>query len=156
MGDEALTFSQSYPEILEPFVSETHFRDLINHVNATLIRAFSPWRPRAWFDAGMGLLTGWLWDDLGAPAVKRELAELENWIIRWNKNAEKADGVEVIPLRRTAYLSLDIQIPDDGSFAEADLLEAERQSTVRDKVSCTVREPEQSSEHVQWPDQWQL
>ena len=47
------------------------------------------------------------------------------WIEKWNKDVEHAKGVEVIPLRRTAYLSVDIQIPDDGSFAEAELVDVE-------------------------------
>ena len=111
-GDLAPAFSNLYPEILDPALPEEQFRTLIRHVNTSLLESFSPWRKRAWFDAGMGLLTGWLWDDFGLTGAKRELRALETWIERWNADVGEPEGVQIIPLRRTAYLSLDVQIPD--------------------------------------------
>jgi hypothetical protein len=42
----------------------------------------------------------------------RQLAELERWIEDWNQNVGAKEAVKIIPLRRTGYLTLDIQIPD--------------------------------------------
>jgi len=111
-GDLAPAFSTLYPEILDPALPEQPFRDLVQFINKRLLDAFSPWTVRNWFDAGMGLLTGWLWDDMGATGAKKKLSKLEEWIVRWNKEVGGAEGVKVIPLQRTAYLCLDIQIPD--------------------------------------------
>lgn len=70
-------------------------------------------------DAALGVLTGWLWEDAGFSKVKRECKSVETFLEMWNGkrslNAEKdedAELVRVIPLRRTGYLCLDIQIPD--------------------------------------------
>lgn len=112
VGDAAPTFSDTYPEVLDGYLSEDRFRVLITHLNTGLIRIFDTSRPRAWVDAALGLLTGWLWDDLGLTGAKRELATLESWLDTWNADNAATDGAQVIPLRRTAYLCLDIQIPD--------------------------------------------
>lgn len=112
VGDLAPTFSNIYPEILEPWVSDTDFRELIQNVNARLMKAFHPGGWRAWLDATLGLLTGWIWEDLGFSAIKMGLRDTEMWIERWNgregKIAEGGDGdiAKVVPLRRTGYLSV--------------------------------------------------
>ncbi|KAI9877512.1 MAG: hypothetical protein M1830_003708 [Pleopsidium flavum] len=111
-GDRAPTFSNLYPEILEPVLPEQEFRTIVRHVNEELIQAFDPWSWRNWLDALLGLLTGWLWEDLGLTAVKRRLKAVENWLEEWNTKVGERDGVRVVGLRRTGYLSLDIQIPD--------------------------------------------
>ena len=33
----------------------------------------------------LGLVTGWLWDDLGQTGVKKSLARLEQWLEDWNQ-----------------------------------------------------------------------
>ncbi|KAH8724722.1 Golgin subfamily A member 7/ERF4 family-domain-containing protein, partial [Phaeosphaeriaceae sp. PMI808] len=111
-GDLAPTFANLYPEILDPLVSEDDFRDLVKKINDTLIDAFDPFAFRAWLDAAMGIATFWLWDDVGLTGVKRKLAELESWIDNWNRTIGVKEAVSIIPLRRTGYLTLDIQIPD--------------------------------------------
>ena len=118
-GDLAPTFSNTYPEILEPWVSEADFRTLIQSVNEGLIAAFSPYGWRAWLDAVLGLATGWIWEDLGFAAVKSQVKSVEAYIEDWNgrrrntlEKDEESDLVKAIPLRRTGYLCLDIQIPD--------------------------------------------
>ena len=120
-GDVAPTFSQLYPEVLESFLPETKFRELMGYLNNELIRIFNPWRPRAWIDAIVGVATGWLWDDFGMTGVKKELAKLETWLEKWNQEVLEPEGCRVIPLRRTAYLCLDIQIPDPQLPTEAEL-----------------------------------
>ena len=119
VGDLAPCFSNTYPEILEPWVSEADFRTLIKGVNDMLIEAFDPMGWRAWVDAGLGIATGWLWEDLGASGVKKGCRAAEDFIERWNgerrqglEKEEDAELVRAVPLRRTGYLSLDIQIPD--------------------------------------------
>lgn len=108
-GDTAPTFSTLYPEILDPFVSEERFRELVKHVNDSLVHSFDPYSKFSILDAILGFLTGWLWDDFGLTYVKRELRKLEAWIDAFNANFT---DVQIMPLRRTAYLFLDIQIPD--------------------------------------------
>lgn len=111
-GDLAPTFANLYPEILDPLVSEEEFRVVIKKINDTLIEAFDPLSFRAWLDAVMGMATFWLWDDAGLTKVKRQLAGLEQWIDDWNQNSGEKEGVRIIPLRRTGYMTLDIQVPD--------------------------------------------
>lgn len=119
VGDLAPTFSNTYPEILEPWIREADFRLLIAGINERLIHTFDPTGWRAWMDAVLGILTGWLWEDAGFSGVKKGCKDAEAFVERWNGerslNAEKdeeAELVKVIPLRRTGYLCLDIQIPD--------------------------------------------
>ncbi|RYO87946.1 hypothetical protein DL766_010103 [Monosporascus sp. MC13-8B] len=119
-GDLAPTFSNLYPEILDPAgVSEQEFRRIIDKLNSELVPIFSPYNWRNILDGILGLLTGWLWDDLGFTHAKTKLNKLEKWLENWNTEIEKTIGSEdgaiapkIIPLRRTGYMSLDIQIPD--------------------------------------------
>ncbi|KAG5927335.1 hypothetical protein E4U42_002358 [Claviceps africana] len=119
-GDLAPTFSDLYPEILDPAgVSEQEFRRVVEKLNAELIPIFDPFGFRNMLDSVLGLVTGWLWDDFGLTAAKSRLNHLEKWMERWNLEMEKTmsseEGVmppKLIPLRQTAYMSLDIQIPD--------------------------------------------
>ncbi|KAL9133843.1 MAG: hypothetical protein Q9175_004979 [Cornicularia normoerica] len=117
-GDLAPTFSHTYPEVLDPWVSELDFRDLITRVNEGLVTAFSPYGWRAWVDAVLGVATGWIYEDLGFAGVKKGAKDVELLIEEWNgqrrKGLDKEDEelVKAIPLRRTGYLCLDIQIPD--------------------------------------------
>ena len=112
-GDLAPTFSNIYPEILDPWVSESQFRRLVKTVNERLIKAFKPGGVRAWTDAVVGLGTGWLFEDLGLSGVKAGCRKVEAWIEAWNIDVSSvaggADGqslVRCIPLRRTGYLSV--------------------------------------------------
>ena len=117
-GDLAPTFSNIYPEILEPWVSEQDFRTLIENVNKGLLASFHPGGWRAWMDAVLGVATGWIWEDLGMSGVKSGVRDVEQYIEDWNGKESKGedegdiDYAKVIPLRRTGFLSLDIQIPD--------------------------------------------
>ncbi|KUI64823.1 Ras modification protein ERF4 [Cytospora mali] len=119
-GDLAPTFSNMYPEILDPAgLSEVEFRRVIDKLNSELVPIFSPYSARNVMDGVFGLLTGWLWEDLGLTGAKARLARLERWIERWNKEMEKTVGGDdnfmppkIIPLRQTAYMTLDIQIFD--------------------------------------------
>ncbi|KAI9826658.1 MAG: hypothetical protein M1832_006254 [Thelocarpon impressellum] len=122
-GDQAPTFSNLYPEILDPLLPEEQFRLVIRRLNDELTRAFNP---RGWhnlLDAALGLLTFWLWDDLGLTAVKRRLAAVEAWLEQWNREHGDKEGVRIVPLRRTAYMTLDIEIPDPhiGSTTSSEL-----------------------------------
>ncbi|KAJ9295511.1 hypothetical protein DTO271G3_5967 [Paecilomyces variotii] len=130
-GDLAPTFSNLYPEILDPLLSEQEFRSIISKVNSELIKAFDPYNLRNWFDGAMGLLTGWVWDDLGATGIKSHLRQLEDWLENWNREVGAKEGVRIWPLRRTAYMSLDIQIPDPkvGIVTDATSLSGTRPSS---------------------------
>ncbi|KAF5521080.1 Ras modification protein ERF4 [Colletotrichum aenigma] len=119
-GDLAPTFSNLYPEILDPAgLSEQEFRRIIDRLNGELVPIFSPYNWRNIMDSVLGLVTGWLWDDLGFTGVKARLKRLERWVDQWNNEMEKTVGNEdpsmaprIISLRRTGYMTLDIQIPD--------------------------------------------
>ncbi|KAM0483180.1 hypothetical protein ACHAPX_002629 [Trichoderma viride] len=113
-GDLAPTFSNLYPEILDPAgIPEPEFRQIIDKLNKELIPAFDPYNFRNMFDAFVGLATGWLWDDFGMTGIKSRLNSLEIWIEQWNREKEKTtsseDGVlppKLISLRRTGYMTV--------------------------------------------------
>ncbi|KAE8349825.1 Golgin subfamily A member 7/ERF4 family-domain-containing protein [Aspergillus coremiiformis] len=111
-GDLAPTFSNLYPEILDPLLPEQEFRKIIATVNHKLIRAFDPFSFRNCLDGVLAFLTGWLWEDIGATGVKSQLKQVEKWLETWNREVGSKDGVYIWSLRQTAYMSLDIQIPD--------------------------------------------
>jgi hypothetical protein len=134
-GDLAPTFSNLYPEILDPAgVSEQEFRSLVEKVNNELIPAFSPWGVRNMLDAVLGLLTGWIWDDLGFTAVKSRLRRVERHLEEWNREMEERskDGPEsapkIVSLRRTGYMNVSYSslsplawIKTDGFIAQLDI-----------------------------------
>lgn len=113
-GDLAPTFSNMYPEILDPAgLSEVEFRRVIDKLNSELVPIFSPYSARNIMDGVFGVLTGWLWEDLGLTGAKTRLAKLERWIERWNKEMEKTAGGDdnimppkIVPLRQTAYMTV--------------------------------------------------
>jgi hypothetical protein len=105
-GDLAPTFANLYPEILDPIIPEDDFRAIIKRINDTLIDAFNPLSFRSWLDSVMGVATFWLWDDAGLTKVKRQLAGLERFLEDWNKDVGEREGVRIIPLRRTGYLTV--------------------------------------------------
>ena len=112
VGDLAPTYSNIYPEILDPILPEQEFRYIIDHINSTLIQAYDPYSAANWIDGVLGFLTGWFWEDLRGGGIKAELKKLEKWIEEWNRTVGASDGVKIIPLRRTGYMNIDIQIPD--------------------------------------------
>lgn len=111
-GDLAPTYSNLYPEILDPLLPEAEFRRVVQHVNQALVDAFDPFAVWNWVDGLLGLATGWLWEDFRTTGVKGKLRRLEQWSEDWNRTIGAHDGVRIIPLRRTGYMTLDIQIPD--------------------------------------------
>ena len=111
-GDLAPTYSNIYPEILDPLLPEAEFRRIIAHVNSTLVNAHNPYSVSNILDGALGFVTGWIWEDFRSGGIKGNLRELDRWIEAWNRDVGSRDGVRLIGLRRTGYLSLDIQIPD--------------------------------------------
>ncbi|OAA55589.1 Golgin subfamily A member 7/ERF4 [Niveomyces insectorum RCEF 264] len=127
-GDLAPTFSNLYPEILDPAgLPEQEFRRVVDKLNRELTAAFAPWSVRNVVDGVLGLVTGWLWEDMGFTGAKARLARLERWIDRWNAlmaaggegagqhnndNDDRPIPPKIIPLRSTGYMTLDIQIGD--------------------------------------------
>ncbi|WEW56431.1 hypothetical protein PRK78_001874 [Emydomyces testavorans] len=111
-GDLAPTFSNLYPEILDPLLPDPEFRKIIAKINGELIAAYNPYSLQNWLDVAIGFLTGWIWDDIGASRIRSRLKAIELWIENWNRDVGAAEGVKIWPLRSTGYMSLDIQIPD--------------------------------------------
>lgn len=145
-GDLAPTFSNLYPEILDPAgLSEQEFRRVVEKLNGELIPTFNPYNFRNVVDGVLGLITGWLWEDFGMTGAKSRLTKLENWISQWNTEMEKAIGSEegaiapkIISLRRTAYMTLDIQIGDPEIAPEPTTPLASRHGTLGDPVTPTA------------------
>ncbi|MCJ1400023.1 hypothetical protein MMC11_003226 [Xylographa trunciseda] len=117
VGDLAPTFSNTYPEILSPWVSEQDFRTLVEKVNEGLIQAMNPWGIRNWLDALLGLATGWIWEDFGMTFARKRIRQVEQLLGDWNSQRQKAgtDGenelVRVVELRRTAYMTIFLDVP---------------------------------------------
>jgi hypothetical protein len=117
-GDLYPAFSNVYPEILAPWIREVDFRRLVESLNAQLARTFNPSGARVWVDGIMGLLTGWLWEDLGFAKAKSGMREIEKIVDKWNSERnndstiDDSNLVHCIQPRRTGFLSLDIVIPD--------------------------------------------
>lgn len=126
-GDLAPTFSNLYPEILEPAgLSEQEFRRVIQKLNSELVPIFSPYNWRNILDGVLGLATGWLWEDFGFTGVKARLQNLENWIEQWNKEMEKTVGSEdgtippkIVPLKRTGYMTVRLSPYPQSCFLPA-------------------------------------
>lgn len=113
-GDLAPSFSNLYPEILDPAgISEPEFRRVIEKLNSELSDIFNPYGARNIVDTIMGAATGWLWDDFGFASSKSRLDSLEKWIKTWNAEIEKTiapeEGIlapQIIPLRQTGYMTV--------------------------------------------------
>lgn len=112
-GDLAPTFSNTYPEILDPAgVSEQEFRTIVDKVNSELVPAFSPWSVRNILDGVLGLLTGWIWDDMGLTGVKKRLQNVEKHLEDWNQQmqarSKEGPGMapKIVSLRRTGYMNV--------------------------------------------------
>ncbi|KAJ2965506.1 hypothetical protein NUW58_g10872 [Xylaria curta] len=85
-GDLAPTFSNMYPEILDPVgISEQEFRRVIEKLNTTLVPTFNPYNWRNILDGVLGVLTAWIWEDFGLTNIKTKLNELETWIDRLSR-----------------------------------------------------------------------
>jgi hypothetical protein len=106
-GDLAPTFSGLYPEILaDAGLGEGEFRRVVEDVNSQLIPTFNPYNWRNILDAVLGLVTGWIWDDLGWTYAKSKLKKVEESLERWNREIEKQGSAKFVPLRRSGYLTV--------------------------------------------------
>ncbi|KAK5094233.1 hypothetical protein LTS08_008652 [Lithohypha guttulata] len=133
VGDLAPTFSNIYPEILDPLLPEQEFRYIVQHINTTLIHAYNPFGVGNWID-------GWFWEDLRPGGIKGRLKKLEAWMEDWNRTVGSVDAVKLISLRRTGYLCLDIQIPDPQvRVISSEAEERERERTPTSSVAATSR-----------------
>ena len=104
-GDNTPAFSIVYPVILEPYVTEEQFRNIVDTVNEKLRLAFDPWNRWNWMDAIIGLATFWLWEEIFPTYVKRRLREVEKTLEAWNATL-KEQGATLIALRRSAYITV--------------------------------------------------
>lgn len=106
-------FKSIYPEVIDPHLSEPEFHSMVRHLNGMLKDAFSPATSRAALDAVLGVATGFLWDDFGQTGVKKGVKAIETYIDEWNVQKQREQReVRLIPLRKSGFMTLDIQIPD--------------------------------------------
>jgi hypothetical protein len=114
-GDLYPQYANLYPEILDPLVTDEDFRFLVSNINARLKACFDPYTTRAWVDSVMGVVTGYVWDDLGLTGAKKGIKELERFVDQWNKKAQsEGREVRIVQLRRTGFMALDFVVPDPG------------------------------------------
>ncbi|OQO04751.1 hypothetical protein B0A48_09674 [Cryoendolithus antarcticus] len=114
-GDLYPQYANLYPEILDPWVSDTDFRLIIVALNKRLEAVFSPFTTSAWVDAALGVVTGFLWDDAGFTGVKRGVKGIEAFVEEWNEGKRREGGdVRLVQLRKTGFVSLDFVVPDPG------------------------------------------
>lgn len=114
-GDLYPQYANLYPEILDPLVTDEDFRFLVSNVNARLKAAFDPFTSRAWADTLLGVVTGFVWDDLGFTGAKTGIKGLEAFIDKWNADKRReGKDVRVVQLRRTGFMAMDFVIPDPG------------------------------------------
>ena len=110
--------------------------------------AFDPLSRRSLLDSVLGVATGWLWESvLAQAAIKKKVRQVERVIEEWNMQLDKearlggrANSAEertdvacCIPLRRTGFLSLDIQIPDPMVSIDGPLEGSDAQGAVGEK-----------------------
>lgn len=106
-GDLAPAYSNVFPDILEPHVTEDQFRVVIARVNEQLQIAFDPWNMWNWIDAIVGLLTLWLVEELVSTHCKRVLRRVEVYLEERNRELEESGQKAVfVPLRRTGYMNV--------------------------------------------------
>ena len=134
-GDLYPALQNLYPEILIGYIDEEEFRYIIETLNSMLKESFNPWAASSWIDSALGVATGFLWDNTGVTVTKRKVRHLERWVDDWNRQAQDLGReARIIGPRRTAFLSLDIQIPDP-LIDDPILLEAELQSPLSSSIS---------------------
>lgn len=113
-GDLAPQFSNTYPEILAPWVSEEEFRTLLEKVNEGLRHAMSPWAVGNVVDVVVGVVTGWLWEDAGLGEARRKVRGVERELEMWNRRKEgerrgpggEEELVRVVELRKSGFMSV--------------------------------------------------
>lgn len=68
------------------------------------------------------MATGWVWEDVGGAKVRGRVQDVEGWLEGWNGKGGGGwgEGVRVVGVRRTGFLSLDFEVPDPrvGSVEE--------------------------------------
>lgn len=106
-GDLSPAYSNVYPEILEPFVDEDRFRQVVKTVNDGLYIAHSPWAVKNIVDGVVGMLTLWIYEDVVDTEAKKRIADVEEYLQDVNEElAKEGMGARFIPLRRTGYLTV--------------------------------------------------
>ena len=105
-GDLSPAFSYVYPEILETFVSEARFREVIKRVNEELYEAHTPWSRANIIEGVVGMLTLWIYEDIVDTKAKRKIEKVERYLESVNEELEKEGGAKFIPLRRTGLLNV--------------------------------------------------
>jgi hypothetical protein len=105
-GDLSPAYSAVYPEILDSYVDETKFREVIKRVNEELYAAHSPWSTVNILEGIIGLFTLWLYEDLVDTNAKKRIGGVEKYLESVNETLEKETGAKFIPLRRTGFLTV--------------------------------------------------
>lgn len=110
-GDLSPAFSNVYPEILDQFLGEQKFRQVVKTVNEMLYDAHDPWNWGNWRDALLGLVTLWTLEEVVPTRAKRILRQVEEYLMGVNEELRK-EGLPArwIELRRSGYLNVSIYL----------------------------------------------
>ncbi|OLL27002.1 Ras modification protein ERF4 [Neolecta irregularis DAH-3] len=110
-GDICPHFSTTFPNYLAHYITEEQFLHLVETINRILQEAhnpFSPWNIAENIAAILTIFTSeWFWPS----RLRSKLKALEGFIQTQNKEVFNPKGLRIISLRRTAYLTVDIEIP---------------------------------------------
>ncbi|SJX64082.1 uncharacterized protein SRS1_14737 [Sporisorium reilianum f. sp. reilianum] len=100
-------FHSSFPLELEGRISPTTFSELINDINALLIKAHSP--ARTWVDNSLAILTFYISTAIAGSHYQRTMHELDRLIERLNAEVLHPVGLALADPRRAAFLFLELE-----------------------------------------------
>ncbi|KAM9912349.1 hypothetical protein OXX69_002652 [Metschnikowia pulcherrima] len=107
----------SLTPLVPQWVSEEEYVRIVTDINTLLFEAMSPENKMGWLDNALDYLSGTLYTTLFTrylrPSfLKRGLHKVDEYVVELNaKLREKHHDLKLIPLLKSAMLSLDFQIP---------------------------------------------
>lgn len=116
--DENFFGQTSLTPLVPDLIASDELVSIVTRINRDLFEAFDPYSVWNVLDNILELITGTFYSKIVNTFIfdthcKRKLAQLELYIEELNKKYSLKDGkgFKIISLRRSAYLSLDIEIP---------------------------------------------
>ncbi|ANB11856.1 Shr5p [Sugiyamaella lignohabitans] len=97
---------------LESYLTHQEFQTIIKGINERLLRAYYPWTWRNVIGNILSFFTLYMSDYFIKPQIDIDLAGIELFIKTTN---ESLNDIKIMSLKRSGYLSLDFQIPSQGT-----------------------------------------
>lgn len=137
---DASVFGQTSATPLVPhWVSASELTDIVTRVNAYLNRTASPLQRLTWLDNALDFFSATLYSRLFTNNVrnthmKRTIGELEKYVDSVNNMLAKRDPrLALVSPVKSAFLSLDFQIPNPEADMALRLRESDRESAMEAK-----------------------